>query len=154
MNQIQFSSKSTLFTFLYDDHSIMFASENSINEYDSAWMKITKELRSTYNIGNKMNAVTRLFDIEDVLSANLLINGNMIAKYETFLHFIDEDTYTYNQNNHLNQPNIMPAILFIRFNDIALSSYEFHIDIEHGLRIITTFDEIKKLSLGEAIKDR
>jgi len=153
MYQLQFTSKSIQYNFMYDNQSIMFISKDKIYDFDSAWMKISKELRNAYNITNDMVAMTKQFHINDILNASLLINGNLVAKFEPLLGFLGEETFTYNELNHVIHSDERNAILFIRFKDIALSSEEFHIDIKNGLRILTTLDEIDKLNLNQADLD-
>jgi hypothetical protein len=154
MYQLQFTSQSAHFVFMYDNQSIMFTSEENTYEVDSAWMKISKEMRNAYNISNKMNSMTKQFHIHEILSATLLINGNVIAKYDPSLNFSGEDALIYNESNHMSNVDMLTAVLFVRFKDVALSAKGFFIDIEKGLRIITTFDELDKLNFDQALLDQ
>lgn len=154
MYQLLFTSKSDQYIFMYDQQSIMFVSEVNVYESDSAWMKISKEMRNAYNISHKMNAMTKQFHIQQILNATLLLNGNLAAKFEPTLNIMGEEAFIYNPSNHLIKFEQTTAILFIRFKDIGLSSEEFHIDIEKGLRILTTLDEIDKLNIDQALLDK
>lgn len=154
MYQLQFTSKSVQFIFLYDNQSMMFTSEENIYDFDDAWSRISKELRNAYNLNSKMIAMTKQFHIHDILNARLLINGNLVAKFDPNLNFLGEEAFIYNESNHLMNFDQNKAILFIRFKDVGLSSEEFHIDIEKGLRILTTLDEIDKINLDQALVDK
>lgn len=128
------------FLFIHNSEKFAWISDSNIHQSDSAWHEVSAQLIKEYELEEKWIAATRYFHIEELISADLTVKGEWLAKYDSNL----DDPTLFNETSSIDRHKNQVVSLFIQLNDVTLSSLELDIKLDKGLRIITTFGMMNK----------